>query len=107
MTTPSTTSAALDDDPRELPLGLGGAALAVTAWSTGTILAKWLDMGSMAIGVYRFATFFVLLLVWMRVPGDIVFSAGAFVLAAFAARLVWAGFRGQREEPAPVATPAE
>jgi nitric oxide reductase subunit B len=46
-------------------------------------------------------------LVWMRVPGDIVFSAGAFVLAAFAARLVWAGFRGQREEPAPAATPAE
>jgi len=46
-------------------------------------------------------------LVWMRVPGDIVFSAGAFVLAAFAARLVWAGFRGQSEDTAPVATPAE
>lgn len=66
VTTSATTRPALDDDPRDLPLGLGGAALAVTAWSTGTILAKWLDMGSMAIGVYRFATFFVLLLIWMR-----------------------------------------
>jgi nitric oxide reductase subunit B len=46
-------------------------------------------------------------LVWMRVPGDIVFSAGAFVLAAFAARLAWAGIRGPRERAAAVATPAE
>ncbi len=33
-------------------------------------------------------------LVWMRVPGDILFGAGAFTLAAFAARLVL-GVRGK------------
>ncbi len=66
MTATSTSSSVAVDDPRDLPLGLGGAALAVTAWSTGTILAKWLDMGAMAIGVYRFGTFFLLLLLWMR-----------------------------------------
>ncbi|HYC02580.1 MAG TPA: nitric-oxide reductase large subunit [Azospirillaceae bacterium] len=44
-------------------------------------------------------------LVWIRVPGDIVFGAGALVLAAFAARLV----RGAWRKPAPeaVAAPAE
>ncbi len=67
MTATSTSATTVDDDPRDLPLGLGGAALAVTAWSTGTILAKWLDMDSLAIGAYRFGTFFLLLLLWMRI----------------------------------------
>ncbi|MEL6890561.1 MAG: DMT family transporter [Actinomycetota bacterium] len=66
MTRTAAPTAADVDDPRELPLGLAGAALAVTAWSTGTILAKWIDLGAMAIGVYRFGTFFVMLLIWMR-----------------------------------------
>ncbi|ANK82038.1 MAG: nitric oxide reductase large subunit [Rhizobiales bacterium NRL2] len=35
-------------------------------------------------------------LVWMRVPGDIVFSAGAGVLAVFAARLAFARLRQPR-----------
>ncbi|PJK30179.1 nitric-oxide reductase large subunit [Minwuia thermotolerans] len=39
-------------------------------------------------------------LVWMRVPGDIVFSAGAGVLAVFAARLAFARLR----QPRPAAT---
>ena len=65
-TTTSRGTAAEVDDARDLPLGLIGAGLAVTAWSTGTILAKWIDMGAMAIGLYRFGTFFLLLLLWMR-----------------------------------------
>jgi nitric oxide reductase subunit B len=34
-------------------------------------------------------------LVWMRVPGDVVFGAGAFTLAAFAAKLLLS--RGRKE----------
>lgn len=45
-------------------------------------------------------------LVWMRVPGDIVFGVGAFTLAAFAARLVFAA-RKPREASEPAALPAE
>lgn len=69
MSSTSTSPPVVADDPRELSLGLAGAALAVTAWSTGTILAKWLDMGAMAIGFYRFGTFFLMLMVWMRMRG--------------------------------------
>ncbi|MEZ5259789.1 MAG: DMT family transporter [Ilumatobacteraceae bacterium] len=46
-----------------------GAGLAVTAWSTGTILAKYIAMDSLAIGIYRFGAFFVALAVWMSVRG--------------------------------------
>ncbi|MFN3256862.1 MAG: DMT family transporter [Ilumatobacter sp.] len=56
-------------DPREVPRGLVGAGIAVTAWSTGTILAKYLDMDALAIGAYRFGTFFILLVIWMRARG--------------------------------------
>jgi probable blue pigment (indigoidine) exporter len=56
-------------DARELSRGLIGAGIAVCAWSTGTILAKYIDMGSLAIGFYRFAFFAVMLVVWMRVRG--------------------------------------
>jgi nitric oxide reductase subunit B len=38
-------------------------------------------------------------LVWMRVPGDIVFAAGAVVLAVFALRL-WRGRGGAAVRPA-------
>ncbi len=44
-------------------------------------------------------------LVWLRVPGDIVFSVGALFLAGFAARLVLVG-RARRRAEAAVATPA-
>ncbi len=46
-----------------------GAALAVTAWSTGTILAKYVDMDPLAIGAYRFGSFFILIYLWMRSRG--------------------------------------
>ena len=45
--------------------------------------------------------------VWMRVPGDIVFSIGAGVLAVFVAKLAWVGFRGQKAKPIPAPAPAE
>ncbi|PWE18076.1 nitric oxide reductase large subunit [Marinicauda salina] len=47
--------------------------------------------------------------VWMRVPGDIVFSIGAAVLAVFVARLAWTGFRRRRvgAETPPLGAPAE
>ena len=56
-------------DARDLSRGLIGAAIAVCAWSTGTILAKYIDMGSLAIGFYRFAFFGLAIIAWMRVRG--------------------------------------
>ena len=66
-----TDAAALDpsstDDGSEVSSGLLGAGVAVTAWSTGTILAKYLDMDALAIGAYRFGVFFLGLAVFMQV----------------------------------------
>lgn len=53
----------------DLPRGLLGAGLAVTAWSTGTILAKYIDMDALAIGTYRFFVFFVGVVIYMRARG--------------------------------------
>ena len=53
----------------EGPRGLLGAGIAVTAWSTGTILAKYLDMDALAIGAYRFFVFFIGLTLYMRARG--------------------------------------
>jgi drug/metabolite transporter (DMT)-like permease len=60
---------ASDAAAKDLSRGLIGAGIAVCAWSTGTILAKYIDMGSLAIGFYRFAFFAVMLVVWMQVRG--------------------------------------
>jgi len=56
-------------DARDMSRGLIGAGIAVCAWSTGTILAKYIDMGSLAIGFYRFAFFALMLVTWMRLRG--------------------------------------
>ena len=37
----------------DLVRGLIGAAVAVSAWSTGTVLAKGIEMDGLAIGAYR------------------------------------------------------
>lgn len=58
-----------NDDWADLPRGLVGAGIAVSAWSTGTILAKYIDMDPLAIGAYRFAVFFAGLVVFMRIRG--------------------------------------
>ena len=45
-------------------------------------------------------------LVWMRVPGDLVFAAGALFLALFTLRL-WLGARRRQEATVPSALPAK
>jgi drug/metabolite transporter (DMT)-like permease len=68
-TTPADTSSAAAADAKDLSRGLIGAGIAVCAWSTGTVLAKYIDMGSLAIGFYRFAFFAVMIIVWMSAQG--------------------------------------
>ncbi len=58
------------DDSRDLSAGLIGAAIAVCAWSTGTVLAKGIDMGGLAIGTYRFWMFSLALILWMKLRGQ-------------------------------------
>ncbi len=58
-------------DARDLSRGLIGAIVAVSAWSTGTILAKYIDMGALAIGFYRFAFFAVAIAIWLRSRGTL------------------------------------
>ena len=68
-TSPADTAITDAADAKDLSRGLIGAGIAVCAWSTGTILAKYIDMGSLAIGFYRFAFFSLVLIVWMSVRG--------------------------------------
>jgi drug/metabolite transporter (DMT)-like permease len=68
-TTPTNTPAPVAGDARDVSRGLIGAAIAVCAWSTGTILAKYIDMGSLAIGFYRFAFFGLAIVIWMSLRG--------------------------------------
>lgn len=46
-----------------------GAGLAVSAWAAGTIITKSIDMGGLAIGVYRFWLFSILIVAWMARSG--------------------------------------
>jgi len=70
MTTTDTQSAVGGAEGRELSAGLVGAAIAVCAWSTGTVLAKGIEMGGLAIGTYRFWMFSLALIIWMRLRGS-------------------------------------
>ncbi len=45
--------------------GLIGAGLAVTAWGSATVITKAMDMGGLAIAVYRFGLYFMMLVTWM------------------------------------------
>ena len=67
--TPAETSTAAAAEAKDLSRGLIGAGIAVCAWSTGTILAKYIEMGSLAIGFYRFLFFAVMIIVWMYAQG--------------------------------------
>ncbi len=53
----------------DLPRGLVGALIAVCAWSTGTVMAKGIEMGGIAIGAYRFWLFGLCIVAWMWVRG--------------------------------------
>jgi drug/metabolite transporter (DMT)-like permease len=50
-------------------IGLAGAALAVTAWGAGSVIAKGIDMPGLALAVYRFWIYSMLILVWMKARG--------------------------------------
>lgn len=52
-------------EQRQTSVGLAGAGLAVSAWAGGTILTKSIDMGGLAVGVYRFWIFSILIVTWM------------------------------------------
>jgi len=67
--TPAETSTAAAAEAKDLSRGLIGAGIAVCAWSTGTILAKYIEMGSLAIGFYRFLFFALMIIVWMYAKG--------------------------------------
>ena len=72
MTTAGATQSHLATPPpgeSDLTRGLIGAGIAVCAWSTGTILAKAIEMGGIAIGAYRFWLFGLCLVVWMHFRG--------------------------------------
>lgn len=56
-------------EQRQASLGLLGAALAVSAWAAGTIITKSIDMGGLAIGVYRFWFFSLVIVIWMASRG--------------------------------------
>ncbi len=49
--------------------GLLGAGLSVTAWGAGSVLAKGIDMDPLAIAVYRFGLFSIIILAWMQFRG--------------------------------------
>ncbi len=53
----------------DLPRGLIGALIAVCAWSTGTVLAKGIQMGGLAIGAYRFWMFSGFIVAYMMARG--------------------------------------
>ncbi len=61
--------AAAADGDDDVLRGLIGAGIAVCAWSGGTILAKGIEMGGIAIGAYRFWMFGIGLAIWMRLRG--------------------------------------
>lgn len=63
------TVTTVGSDDKELSRGLIGAGIAVCAWSTGTVLAKGINMGGLATGFYRFAFFGVIIVIWMQVRG--------------------------------------
>lgn len=67
MTT--TTGPPSSSEARDVSRGLVGALIAVSAWSTGTILAKYIDMGGLAIGFWRFSLFALAIAIWLRVGG--------------------------------------
>jgi drug/metabolite transporter (DMT)-like permease len=44
-----------------------GAGVAVLAWGAGSVVAKSIDMGGIAIAVYRFGFFALLMIGWLRI----------------------------------------
>ena len=51
------------------PLGVGAAAVAVCSWGLATVIVKGIDMGSLAIGAYRFTIFGIVLVAFLATKG--------------------------------------
>lgn len=66
-TTPTSTIA--PSESRDTTAGLAGAGVAVCAWAAGTILAKGIAMGGLAIGAYRFWMFSILIIAFLAIRG--------------------------------------
>ena len=49
------------------PFGVGAAGIAVTAWGLSTVVVKSIDLGSLAIGVYRFTVYSLVLAVFLAI----------------------------------------
>ncbi len=58
-----------DSASSDVGLGLVGAALAVTAWGSAGVLIRHIDMGGLAIAVYRFWIYALALVVWLHFRG--------------------------------------
>ena len=65
MSTAATSPARAPRD--EVSAGLVAAAVAVTAWGAGSVITKDIEMGALAVAVYRFWLYFLPMFVWMRV----------------------------------------
>ena len=63
------TSDVADNGASSTLVGLIGAALAVTAWGSASVLVKAVDMGGLAVAVYRFLFHFVVIAAWMSFRG--------------------------------------
>lgn len=61
------STAAVEAVDRDAAAGLLGAGIAVLAWGTGSVVAKSIDMGGIAIAVYRFGLFALLMIAWLRI----------------------------------------
>lgn len=57
------------DVQREFGLALIGAALAVTAWGSAGVVIRHIDMGGLAIAVYRFWIYAIALMIFMGIRG--------------------------------------
>ena len=52
------------------PLGVGAAAVAVSSWGLATVIVKGIDMGSLAIGTYRFTIYGFVLIAIFAIRGN-------------------------------------
>lgn len=58
-------------EPRDAQFGVAvlGAAVAVVTWGASSVLINKIDMGGLAVGVYRFWIYFIALVIWMQRRG--------------------------------------
>jgi len=63
------TSTATEARDPQFGLALVGAAVAVVIWGASGVLINKIDMGGLAIAVYRFWIYAIVLVLWMRTRG--------------------------------------